>query len=82
MFVTIETLKVADMKEEQVSLLIGHELAHYLLDHQPLRLLKWLMVTHVVNKLFVMPNKHSLHEPVVQDFKDKTYLHSFSCFYP
>lgn len=29
----MKTLEVADMKEENLALLISHELAHYLLGH-------------------------------------------------
>jgi predicted Zn-dependent protease len=32
-FVSFAILKAADMKEEELALLISHELSHYLLDH-------------------------------------------------
>ena len=37
-FITIATLKIAEMDEAQLALLISHELAHYLMDHQVNRL--------------------------------------------
>ena len=38
MFVTVATLRVSDMNEAKLVLLISHELAHYLMDHQVYRL--------------------------------------------
>jgi len=32
-FLTIPLLKLTDMSEEKLAVLISHELAHYLLDH-------------------------------------------------
>ena len=33
LFLTIKALNVSKMKEEELALLIAHELSHYLLDH-------------------------------------------------
>ena len=52
LYLSIPILKLASMQEEQVALLISHELAHFLLDHQVLRLAKAFFVNRVFNKYF------------------------------
>ena len=52
LFVTIATLKLASMDEAKMALLISHELAHYLMDHQVYRLgLGWFRA-NVYTKAF------------------------------
>ena len=34
LFITIAALKLAEMDESKLALLVSHELAHYLMDHQ------------------------------------------------
>ena len=41
LIVTDKTLSLCDYDKEKVALLLCHELAHYLLDHQPKRYYLW-----------------------------------------
>ena len=76
-------MKLADMKEEKIALIICHELAHYLLDHQVLRLTKAIGQHYFSGKKFF---KHAtsieVYDPILEEFMKKTVKQKYSCFYP
>lgn len=83
-FLTIPILQLTSMREEQLALLIAHELSHYLLDHQVLRLAKAYFITHVYSR-FIFRNAgfKEIYDPTKQEFRDKVVKkQKFSCFYP
>jgi hypothetical protein len=66
-------LKFSEFKEEQLALLLTHEMAHYLLDHQFLRVFKAFFVNHIYAK-FIKRNAGflELYDPTREEFKKKT----------
>jgi len=86
-FITHKALKLAEDNELLLSLLVSHELAHYLLDHQIQKVLNGFFYVYCYKKLF--PSKdwreHEeivVHDPLKNEFEDKIYLQNFSDFYP
>ena len=78
-FITHKALKLTQDNEMLLSLLISHELAHYLLDHQAMRMIHSFLLGYCYKRLF--PNKdwrdHEevvVHDPLKYEFDDKTYL--------
>ena len=83
-FLTIPVLQLTDMNEERLAVLLSHELAHYLLDHQVLRLAKGYFVKNIYSK-FVFRNAgfREAYDPTKQEFRDKVVKkQKYSCFYP
>ncbi|CDW80167.1 m48 family [Stylonychia lemnae] len=83
LYVSVNVLKIAEMKEEQVALLICHELAHYILDHQIQRLLNSL--GHYMLKdlgLFKLKSDIKFRDPTLDEFKKRTQVQHYLCFYP
>jgi predicted SprT family Zn-dependent metalloprotease len=81
--VTIATLKLASMDEARLALLVSHELAHYLMDHQVNRLAVSWFREHVYTKAFKVKSQRLAEtDPIKNDFKARTKLQSYSCFYP
>ena len=72
LFVTIPILKLAQMKEEGVALLIAHELAHYILDHQVYRVSKALFVNKF-KSIFFFRNAgfREVYDPTKEEFRAK-----------
>jgi hypothetical protein len=72
------------MQEEHLALLLSHELAHYLLEHQPLRLAKDFLVNDLYRRLFrFKPGYTELHDPIKDEFRAKvSNKQRHSCFYP
>ena len=82
MFVTIQSLKVAGMDEAKLALLISHELSHYLLGHQVERIGHAIFTEYLKKRWFRMTEQKDIYDPVREDFKLKTRLHRYSCYYP
>lgn len=80
LFVTSQMLKVAQMNEAEVALMISHELSHYLLEHQVSRLASFWAELYVRPRMFDL--KKELREAIKEEFKEKTVLQKISCFYP
>jgi hypothetical protein len=60
------------MNEEQLALLIAHELSHFLLDHQVLRLAKGFFNKNIYSKLiFRNAGFKEVYDPTKQEFRDK-----------
>lgn len=78
-FVTIAALKIAQMDEAKLALLISHELSHYLMDHQVQRMGLGFIRDKINMKLG--QGKAQL-DPTKKEFMAKTKLQSYSCFYP
>ena len=82
-FITITALKVAGMDEAKLALLVSHELAHYLMDHQVSRLLNaYFRVTFFAPIMARYSSRGEPDDPVKTDFRKRTRLQSFVCFYP
>ena len=60
------------MNEERLAVLLSHEMAHYLLDHQVLRLAKGYFVNNIYSK-FVFRNAgfREAYDPTKQEFREK-----------
>jgi len=71
-FLTIPILQLTDMNEERLAVLLSHEMAHYLLDHQVLRLAKGYFVNNIYSK-FVFRNAgfREAYDPTKQEFREK-----------
>ena len=84
MFLTIPVLKLAQMKEEAVAVLVAHELAHFVLDHQVYRVVKAGFVNKVKDILvFKNAGFREVYDPTKQEFKEKVAdKQKYSCFYP
>lgn len=83
LFVTVAALRLASMDEASVALLVSHELAHFLMDHQVYRLaLSWFRANVYTNAFKVASQKVADMDPIRNDFKARTRLQAYSCFYP
>ena len=76
-YITITALQLAEMDEAKLALLVSHELAHYLMDHNVYR----MGVSLIQEKVF---NNQKLYkkDPIKRDFMARTKLHSYSDYYP
>ena len=83
-FVTVATLRLTDMDEAKLALLISHEFAHYLMDHQILRLFLGMIREKILSH--ILPKKNTMDsssvDPVRKDFIARTKLQQYSCYYP
>jgi Zn-dependent protease with chaperone function len=71
------------MQEDQVALLLAHELSHFLLDHQFYRLVKALFVNKIASKLIKTAGFKEVYDPTKEEFKLKVAdKQLYSCFYP
>lgn len=67
---TIPILKLAQMKEEGVALLLAHELAHFILDHQVYRLSKAFFVYKVKSLVFFRnAGFREVYDPTKEEFR-------------
>lgn len=84
LYLTIPILKLAEMKEEGVALLLAHELAHFVLDHQVNRVGKAIFNNKLMNKLFFKnAGFKDVYDPTRVEFKEKVIeKQKYSCFYP
>lgn len=72
LYLTIPILKLANMKEEGVALLVAHELSHFILDHQPYRIFKAFFVNKIKSILFFKnAGFREIYDPTKQEFKEK-----------
>ena len=71
------------MDEAKMALLVSHELAHYLQDHQVMRLCHSVLQEKVVRHIQPRFNQNfSKFDPVVAAFEKRTKLQRHSYFYP
>ena len=72
------------MDEASLSLLISHELAHYLLDHQVMRLRSVFVYEKITKRLNgVLRKKVEGQETAIEkEFKKRTQMVYWSDFYP
>lgn len=83
LMVTIQVLKLGGMREEDVALLLAHELSHYLLDHSFYRLVKSLFVNKVVARMMRGAGFKEVYDPTKEEFKTRVAdKQRYSCFYP
>eukprot|EP00347_Sterkiella_histriomuscorum_P010065 403338818 len=84
LFLSSQILKQGDMQEEQVALLLCHELSHYLLDHQVLRIMKSIIHNFFINTLSykkIRERQDEFQDPVFEEYRNKTKIQQFMCFY-
>ena len=83
LFVTIAALRLAQMDEAKLALLLSHELAHHLLDHQVYRLGASLLRDRILQPYFFSwLDQSDKRDPIQADFKNRTKLQSYSSYYP
>ena len=81
LFISTEAIEVANKDEHQLSLLLAHELSHYLLEHQVSRISSAFVLKYVF-PLFARSARSTIIDPTVEDFRAKTQLQTYSCYYP
>jgi len=74
MFVSVQILNLGDMCEEEVALLVCHELAHYLLDHQVLRIINNFLVNNIVYKYLKAAPQPEVYDPTREQFKSRIFI--------
>jgi Zn-dependent protease with chaperone function len=77
---TSKTLEVSGHSDEELSLLLAHELSHFMLEHQVERLIA--VIGQALVRTYVSAGNTTRLDPVVADFIAKTRLQQVSCFYP
>lgn len=80
LIISSKCLKLAEDSPEQLGLLLTHELAHFLLQHQGSRMLyayflEWFDIYDHVKRQFN-------YDPLKKEFLQRTYGQRFCCFYP
>ena len=63
-------------------MLLAHELSHYLLDHNVKRTFVAFFWAYIYRNLFKLPSHTEIYDPLTIEFKERTKLHKFSCYYP
>lgn len=81
-FLTVNALSLSIQDEQALALLISHELAHYLLDHNVKRSFVSFFWAYIHRNLFRMPSSSEIYDPLTLEFKERTKLQKFSCYYP
>ena len=82
LYLSIQCLKVCDNDMSKLGLLICHELAHYLMDHQPKRLTSIWLHNMVGNTFLKSKSEAKLFDPIRNEFENHIKLTKFCCFYP
>lgn len=81
-FVASKCLKIANLNEYELALLICSELSHFLLSHTPKRVFESLFQKYIFRKLFRLSDDVSSTDPLVKDLEERTSLHKHSPYYP
>ena len=80
LIITTGLLDVCGQDDNALFLLISHELAHYLLDHQQTRI-----VNTILHKLKIKAGYYETREigdeSLRTEFNKRTFLQNWSCFY-
>lgn len=88
LFVTHRALTVSEKDERLLSILISHELAHYLLSHQSKRLLTAFLNTYIQGIIFDEKKIRKTHkdidvyDPMITEYEKRTALQKYSGYYP
>ena len=88
-FITYRALQLCDKQAGSLSLLISHELAHYLLDHQVTRVLSAFENGYLRGQIFNEENLSPLnsknnvkvYDPMQKEFEKRVWLQKYSCYY-
>ena len=85
---THRALTVSEKDERLLSILISHELAHYLLSHQSKRLLTAFLNTYIQEIIFDEKKIRKTHkdinvyDPMITEYEKRTALQKYSGYYP
>ena len=61
--------------------MIAHELGHHLLSHNLGRTFKSAYWYYIHRQYLKLPSDKEIYDPVTVEFKKKTLLHKYSCYY-
>ncbi|TNV83821.1 hypothetical protein FGO68_gene14586 [Halteria grandinella] len=82
-FLSSSLLDLSSLSEPHLALLLSHELSHYLLDHQLLRLAKAYFANSLYPRFFKRTAGIDLLDPARDEFRSKiVQKQRHSCFYP
>lgn len=80
-YITTRALKATDNHPAKIGLLISHELAHYLLDHQEHRIMNAVLLPLMLPSVRGKDMDLEMYDPLREELKKRRSLQVYSCFY-
>lgn len=80
-YISIKCLKLAKDSDEKLAYFLCHEMSHFLLGHQPLRLWNGFAAVNF-SKYMKSAIDKEVYDPVKEEFKERVFMQKYSCFYP